>query len=398
MITNPPSFPPVLLEDGALQYFEDLLQQLGAKTLFIVADKPAYEFSGAGAVLEPVFSKRETTWFTEFALNPKIKDVKRGMVSFRETRPDAVIALGGGSSIDMAKLIAACGSQEGDPTEYATGKRKLENPGPPKIVIPTTSGTGSEATHFAVVYIGEEKYSLAHPSLLFEYVIIDPTLTHSLPPGATAASGLDALCQAIESIWAVGSTDESIGYAVEALDLALAHLETAVVAPDPAARLGMAKAAHLAGKAINISKTTAPHAFSYSVTTHYGVPHGTAVALTLGAFLQHNLGVDEASCNDPRGVEAVKKRLRIVIDHLGQGSPVAAQSRLRELVTAVGCPVSLADVGIKCEHLPRLIAAVNVERLSNNPRKITAKQMFTVLEPSTRETRRRAVRKDVGVL
>ncbi len=381
MKTNQSIHPPVLLGNGSLHRLEELLIRLDAKTVFLVADEPAYKFSGAAQVMDPVLQSRHTTWFTEFALNPKIADVERGVALFRNNRPDAVIALGGGSAIDMAKLIAGCGSQEGEPADYGTGKKKLEAAGPPKIVIPTTSGTGSEATHFAVVYVGEDKFSMAHPSLLPEYVLYDPALTHSLPPGPTAASGLDAFCQSIESIWAVGSTEESVGYSVEALDLSLKNLETAVLKPTPEARLAMAKAAHLAGKAINISKTTAPHAFSYAVTTRFGVPHGAAVALTVGAFLRHNLGVDDDSCNDPRGAEAVKKRLAILLQHLGEGSEETALSRIRELIVKINCPTRLGEVGVKREDLPGLIGAVNLERLSNNPRKITAEQMLALLEP-----------------
>lgn len=378
---NSPAFPPVLLEDGALRRIDELLTQLGAENLFFVADLPAYKFSGAAAILEPVLARRKVTWFTEFALNPKIEDVERGVALFREKNADAVISLGGGSALDMAKLISGCGSQNGVPADFATGKRKLEKSGPPKILIPTTSGTGSEATHFAVVYIGEQKFSMAHPSLLPEYVIIDPQLTHSLPPGPTAACGLDALCQAIESIWAVGSTTESIGYATEALRLALAHLETTVVNPTPEGRRAMARAAHLAGRAINISKTTAPHAFSYAVTTRFNVPHGAAVALTISAFLQHNCGVDDSSCTDPRGAAAVKERLQFLLDELGQGSLAPAVSRLEKIIARIGCPVRLGATGIRRDDLPGLIQAVNVERLSNNPRRITAHEMMHLLEP-----------------
>jgi alcohol dehydrogenase len=378
---NSPTFPPVLLEAGSLRHFEELLRQLHAEELFFVADQPAYERSGAARILDPVVTARKTTWFTEFALNPKIEDVERGVALFRKGRPDAVVALGGGSALDMAKLIAGCGSQSGVPADYATGSRKLEKAGPPKILIPTTSGTGSEATHFAVVYMGEQKCSLAHPSLLPEYAIIDPTLTHSLPPRPTAACGLDALCQAMESIWAVGATAESLAYATQALELALAHLENAVLHPTPQDRLAMARAAHLAGQAINLSKTTAPHAFSYAVTTRFGVPHGAAVALTVGAFLHYNYGVDDASCTDPRGPAAVKERLQLLLDLIGQGSLAVAQARLRSLTARIGCPVRLGETGIRREDLPGLIQAVNLERLSNNPRGITAEEMLTLLEP-----------------
>lgn len=377
---NDPDFPPVLLEAGALGRLGELLQRLRAQELFFVADPPAYELSGAARILDPIVTARKTTWFTEFALNPRIEDVERGVARFREVQPEVVIALGGGSALDMGKLIAGCGVQAGAPGEYASGQRTLERTGPPKILIPTTAGTGSEATHFAVVYVADQKYSMAHPSLLPEYVLIDPTLTYSLPPRPTAACGLDALCQAVESIWAVGADTESLGYATEALELALAHLENAVLDPRPPDRWAMARAAHLAGRAINISKTTAPHAFSYALTTRFQVPHGAAVALTLGAFLGYNHGVDDTTCADPRGAAAVRERLQMLLDLMGEGSLAAAQARLRLLMLRIGCPVRLGEVGVRRADLPGLIQAVNMERLSNNPRGISEASMMTLLE------------------
>jgi len=367
------------LASGALRSLGDLLDQLGVRRLFFVVDRPAFEHSGAWEILEPVLAGRETVSFEGFELNPKVEDLRRGCERFRAADPEIVLGLGGGSALDMAKLVAACGPQDGDPADYATGRRPLERWGLRTVLVPTTAGTGSEATHFAVVYEGGRKHSLAHASLLPDYALIDPDLTASLPPGPTASCGLDALCQAVESIWAVGADEESVGYASESLRLSLRHLENAVLRPDPEARLGMARAAHLSGKAINLSKTTAPHAFSYALTARFGVPHGSAVALTLPDFLIHNSGVDESSCSDPRGPAAVRRRIGQIIELLGSATAEDASERLRSLIAAIGCPTRLDEVGVEEEHLPGLVDAVNLERLSNNPRAIDAEGMRRLL-------------------
>jgi alcohol dehydrogenase class IV len=372
--------PQVIIAEGAIDQLDQLLAGLSAQRLFFVIDKPAYQFSGAREAMQACLGKREVTWFDEFELNPKIEDVERGVAMFRAAKPDVVMALGGGSALDIAKLIDACGAQEGAPLDYVLGNQPLANKPQPLIVIPTTSGTGSEATHFAVVYVGGKKFSMADAALLPDHVLIDPKLTWSLPARTTAACGLDALSQCIESAWAVGATDESIEYSCKGLRLALEHIEAAVGKPDPAARRGMAEAAYLSGKAINISKTTAAHAMSYAVTTHYHVPHGSAVALTLGAFLLFNSEVDAATCTDPRGVDAVKARIARIVDLLGGGSVAAAHARLQAIVSNIGSPMRLRDVGITSADLPGLIAQVNVERLSNNPRKITVQQMQSLLD------------------
>ena len=371
----------VIIDQGGINTLGALLDDLKAVTIFFVVDKPAYEFSGAAESLQQCFRNRKVTWFSDFELNPKLEDVARGKELFLQQKPDVVIAFGGGSALDMGKLIASCSVQQADLLELVTGKVALESESPPLIAIPTTSGTGSEATHFAVVYVGEKKYSLADKNVLPEYVLIDPGLTHSLPPDPTASSGLDALCQAIESIWSVGANKESVSYAKEALQLALDYIEQAVNAPTPEARMNMARAAYLAGKAINITKTTAPHAFSYGVTTRYGVPHGKAVALTLTSFLEFNYHVDDASCNDPRGVSSVKSRIKEeILKLLGDGSMEQAKARLDEIKKSVGSPLRLSEVGIKQEDIPELVDMVNLERLSNNPRKITKPEMEAMLK------------------
>jgi len=368
-----------LLEPGALRQLAPLLEGLRLRKLLFVLDRPAFESSGAAAILEPVLAKFAVEHFEGFELNPKVEDLRRGCALFRESEPELVLALGGGSALDMAKLIAACGPQAGDPADFATGRRPLERPGPPTLLAPTTAGTGSEATHFAVVYEGGKKHSLAHPSLLPDYAIIDPELTASLPPGPTASCGLDALSQAVESFWAVGANEESIGFATESLQLCLKHLENAVLRPDLEARHGMARAAHFSGQAINLSKTTAPHAFSYALTTRFGVPHGSAAALTLPDFLLYNHGVDEADCSDPRGPEAVRRRIGLILDLLGVATAEEARERLRALIASVGCPTLLREVGVCDEDLPGLVEAVNLERLSNNPRKIDVEGMRRLL-------------------
>jgi len=297
----------------------------------------------------------------------------------RRLRLDCVVAVGGGSAIDIAKVIAACGANPGEPAKYIAGDATLNEAGPPLIAIPTTAGTGSEATHFAVAYIGSKKYSLAHPGLLPKYAILDAQLTQSLPPAITAATGLDALCQAIESMWAVGGTAESRAFAEQAFELAWHHLPTAVKAPTPEARQAMLDAAHLAGKAINLGKTTAPHAISYALTTRYGTPHGMAVALTLAVVLRHNHEVDEASCTDPRGVAQVRESVARIIAILGCSTVEQTQHALEQFIAAIHCPTRLSQIGVQEADLADLAAAVNVERLGNNPRRISQAELVELL-------------------
>ena len=325
-------------------------------------------------------NSRTTTRFTHFELNPKLVDVERGIEAYRESAPDFVIALGGGTAIDLAKLIGSLAVQSEDARDIAMGRCSINVAGKPLMAIPTTAGTGSEASHFAVIYIGGNKYSVAHSSLLPDYAVVDSRLTESLPRRVTAATGLDAFCQAIESIWSVGATDESIKYATEAAELAFENLITAANSPTPAARHAMCRASYLAGKAINISKTTASHAISYALTSLHGVPHGMAVAISLAPMLAFNAEVSDADCNDPRGATAVRERIARIVQCLGAENVPESCRAINELLDRIDCPASLTDVGVKnSEDLNVIVDSVNFERLSNNPRRATREQLLEVL-------------------
>lgn len=375
--------PGVLLYEGAIESVASLIQQCRASRVFLVVDEPAYKACGAMPVLDPVLRNIHTTRFSGFQPNPKIEDIQRGVQMFRDAPPDLVVAIGGGTAIDLGKLIALIGNQDASPTDIVTGKVKSSAAALPLIAIPTTAGTGSEATHFAVAYIGTQKYSVADASLIPWQAIVDPRLTTSLPPAITAATGLDALCQAIESIWAVGATDQSVQYAKSAIGQALGHLATSVHAPTPASRMAMCRASHLAGKAINITKTTAPHALSYILTSQYHVPHGFAVAMTLARFLAFNSKVDARSCVDPRGAQSVRIRIAQIVDALGTADVHQACDRFTKLATSIGCPASMADLGITTkERFEEIAASVNVERMSNNPRRIDRPQLVELLMQS----------------
>lgn len=366
---------PLLLE--SIKELPTALSAISAERLFLVLDKGAYEFCGAKSALETCFANKVISIFDRFELNPKIEDVERGIEQYRNFRPDIVIALGGGTAIDLAKLISAFAVQKSASRDIAVGRASIEDVCKPLIAIPTTAGTGSEATHFAVVYVDGEKYSVANQSLLPTYAVLDWTLTQSLPRNMTAATGLDAFCQAIESIWAVAANEESLTYALEAAQLAFTHLPAATNAPTEVARRAMCRASHLAGRAINITKTTAPHALSYYLTSRHGVPHGMAVACTLTRLLDFNAGVTEDDCCDPRGAQAVRERIGRILGIVGSTGLEEASEAIKKMLSSVGCP-SLPDI-IEGDDLSRMVDSVNVERLMNNPRRASRSQLLRLL-------------------
>ncbi|WP_246120043.1 phosphonoacetaldehyde reductase [Blastopirellula retiformator] len=368
------------LDDGSIRTVETILASQNSRRPFVVYDETAYVSSGAQAALQSTFANRATTWFSQFELNPKLPDVEQGVELFRKSQSDVIVAIGGGTAIDIAKLIAALSQQTDPAAAIIRGERPLADFDIPLIAIPTTAGTGSEATHFAVVYIQNEKFSLAHPHILPQFTIVDSQLTRSLPRSITAATGLDAFCQAIESLWAVGSTDQSIAYASEALPLIVENLPIAVLAPTAKSRRGMSRAAHLAGKAINISRTTAPHAISYAITSRHGFPHGVAVAMTLSRMLKYNASVQAADCADPRGVSFVQRQIDRIVDLLASQTLEEASQKIDSFIAKLGCPTSLQAAGINTRpQIEAIVQQVNAERMSNNPRSSTSATLLDLL-------------------
>ncbi|MAG94076.1 MAG: alcohol dehydrogenase [Planctomycetaceae bacterium] len=359
----------------------EILDRLSCRSVFLVADPVAYEGSGAKRVLTPSLASRHVVVFREFRPNPCLESLKQGIESYQAAQADVILAVGGGTAIDLAKLIGYSAAQAADPADVIATLPSNPRKGLPLIVAPTTAGTGSEATHFAVVYKDGRKHSVAHPYLLPEHAIVDASLTETMPPNITAQSGLDALCQAIESMWSVHSTPASVDDATESIRLAWRHLNAAVHHPSKEDRRAMCRAAHLAGRAINISKTTAPHAISYTITSQFSVPHGRAVALTLGAVLAFNAGVSESECADPRGPAHVGKTINDIVRLLGFETARDAERGIQSFVASLDCPTRLSEVGVTTDsQIEEIAGSVNVERLANNPRRLTGTSLRAILK------------------
>lgn len=352
---------------GAAGRLTEVLDELYCRSVFVVAGRQSYRASGAAAAVAPALRSRQTRLFTDFEVNPKLVHVQQGVAAFRAARPDAIVAVGGGSALDMAKLIN-CFAANSEQADRVLTAADIERRGVPLIAIPTTAGSGSEATPFAAVYHGFTKHSVDHPSLLPDVTIVDPALTRSMPPYMTAVTGLDALSQAVESYWSVGSTEESRALAARAVTITRNTLADAVHAPTDGARRNMAEAANLAGKAIAVTRTTGPHALSYALTAHLGVPHGHAVALFLPYFFRYNLEVSDADCTDPRGPAHVHRVVTELCRLLGAPATGEICLAVQRFVGSLGVATDFATLGVTPEALAGLLDEVNHERLRNNPR------------------------------
>jgi alcohol dehydrogenase class IV len=355
---------------GAAARLGEILDRLGATSIFVVSGRASYAGSGAEHAFAPALAGRRVVRFCDFSPNPTSDEVTRGVAALRGSGAGVVIAVGGGSALDLAKLVNVCAAHPGEPVDYLTGRRRLSERALPLVAVPTTAGSGAEATHFATVYVDGVKHSAASRLMLPEQVILDPALTMSLPAAITASTGMDALAQGIESYWSVAATDASRSLAREAIERAARSLPAAVAGGDADVRGEMMIAANLAGKAIDVSRTTAPHALSYAITIGFGVPHGHAVGLTLAEILAYNAEVCDDDVRHPGGASFVRDRMREVSAALGCASANEAAAYLARTMAAIGLETRLRALGVTRADLPSLVRSVNDERLSNNPRRL----------------------------
>jgi alcohol dehydrogenase class IV len=396
------------LRTSSIQQLRALKEIYRPRKTLLVTGNHSFKASGARALIDECFNTDEIIHFNDFEVNPQFKDAVKGTQLAIDNNIDCIVAVGGGSALDVAKLIKAFLShayfkaQLTDAPQATSSKRaastylKLDvqaaeqvvrgkEPIPPCaipfIAIPTTAGSGSEATHFAVAYIDKQKFSVASPVLHPSAHILEGSFLASAAPYQKAVNGLDALAQAIEGYWAVSSSEESRGYSLEAIKLLMMHLSPAIETNNIDDLDAVMQAAHLAGKVINVTKTTAPHAFSYGFTSFYKVPHGHAVWLTLPSVFQLHCYADSDSLNDPRGLVTFQQIMDDLCDLLKITDASSAKRTLQQLMVDLGVEPSMLKLGVTTKQQRRFLSEhVNIERLKNNPLKLSSEHIEAIFE------------------
>ncbi len=295
--------------------------------------------------------------FDQFTPNPLYEDVVKGVRMFREGRCDAIVAVGGGSSIDVAKCIKLYSSMN-DSRLYLDQEYKDNDV--TLIALPTTSGTGSESTRYAVIYYDGKKQSVTHESIIPKYAILDYRNLITLPMYQKKCTVMDALCQSIESWWSVNATEESRVYSRKALEMIVENLD-AYLANEENGNRDMMVAANLAGQAINITQTTAAHAMSYKLTSLYRVPHGRAAFMCLPYIWKY--------MNEKNVLPEV---FGDIAEVLGQNNVDAAVEYLHDMDTKL---FDEYPVEMNQEDLEILTTSVNPVRLKNNPLQLAEEEI-----------------------
>ena len=359
---------------NSLDNLEVFLKEKKPKSIFLVTGKKSYLKCGAKHKLEPILKNYKYTRFFNFEENPKIEDVEKGVAVYNKNHCDLIIAIGGGSAIDIAKLVNFFNKKSkpftGNFTSTLSEKDKA-----PFVAIPTTAGAGSEATHFAVVYANNLKYSIADKNLTPDVVLIDHSFLKSQSKYQMIVSGLDAFCQGIESFWCVNSNDESLEFSRRAITYSWNNLKNAVKGEEVLHDL--AKAAYFAGKAINITKTTGPHSLSYGFTTNYGLAHGHAVSMFLPFFVKFHKNIDSENCNDLRGPGFVLNQMKEIADILSVHVD-DLEHEIVDFLKELQVEINFEKLGVDKPGFLTAIEGLNQDRLRNNPRLLSKQDISEI--------------------
>ncbi|MEL7556162.1 MAG: phosphonoacetaldehyde reductase [bacterium] len=347
----------ILNHVDSVKNIEKILNNLKCHKILFVCGKSSYEKLPLKADIDSQNIKH--IYFSEFFPNPLYEDVSKGIDLFVNEKCDGILAIGGGSAIDVAKCIKLFCKMEKE-TNYL--QQEFKDTGIPLIAIPTTAGTGSESTKYAAIYYKGKKYSVTHESILPNYAILDSRSLRTLSIYQKKCTMLDALCQAAESWWCVNSTEESKKYSKIAIEMIVANYER-YLANDESVTGNLMLAANYAGRAINISPTTAAHAMSYKIISMYNIPHGHAVAVCFPHVWKYMIE-NSNKCIDNRGEKYLISVFNEIAVALGLRNGNDAIDWFLFLLEKLELsnPVSndVNDINV-------LVSSVNIERLKNNP-------------------------------
>lgn len=296
--------------------------------------------------------------FERFQPNPLYESVVAGVKLFQANNCEGIIAVGGGSAIDVAKCIKLYSNM--NPVENYLKQSIVPNT-ISLIAVPTTAGSGSEATKYVVIYYKGKKRSIMHESCIPDVVLHDSHALKTLPVYQKKAAMLDALCHSIEAYWSVNSTDQSKEYSKKAIKMILPNID-GYLSNDAEASASMLTAAYFAGKAINITQTTAGHAMCYRLTSLYGISHGHAASMCLRKLWPW-MTMNTSKCIDPRGENYLRKIFKEISILLECENELLAAEKFNCMFNNLELEVPQA----KEEDYEILKNSVNPERLKNNP-------------------------------
>lgn len=326
---------------GQTKHLSDFIQ---GENVLIICDPFLYQ-SGAAQKIGNGIQDKNVTYFSEIEPNPSCESVDKAALIARQIKADCVVGIGGGSSLDVSKIVSCLATNEGSIYDYYSGGTRTLMPRKTTLIcIPTTAGTGSEVTNVGVFTNKKThvKMPMVNDEFWPDYSLIDSELTYTLPPAVTASTGMDAFCHAIEAYWNKDAQPMCDMVAMGALKLILENIKTAYDEPNNAdARSAMILASLMAGVAFSQTRTTGIHAVSFPLTAEFGASHGTACSITLPAFIKVSS-------------EQKRQKMQGLVQYLGYESVESFAANVEQLMQSMNMPTRLHELGIKDEDIPHI--------------------------------------------
>ena len=345
------------------------------KKIFLLTGYNSFNKSGAFKLFQKVQNNLKI--FFKKSFYPEIKELQNIANSINKFEPEIVLAIGGGSVIDYAKILKVVDLKNDIFIQLFRKKIKKYNSNFKLVVIPTTAGSGAEVTSGAVIYNGKIKHSVENKTLIPDYFFLIKEFVIKGNKKIKASSGFDAIAQSIESIISVKANKNSIMFATKSLNISQKNFIDFVNKPNESNVGQMCLAANLSGEAINITKTTAPHAVSYPFTAHFGISHGHAVSLTLNDFLKFNYKFKDRSYPKIN----LKERFELIFKAMKCKNINELDMLISELKRKTFLIDDYKKLGVIINRdLPKIINGVNLLRLKNNPIKLDQNDLITVLK------------------
>lgn len=353
----------VVAGPGTLARLDELVG--GTHRVLLLSD-PGVRAAGIVDRVEALLATRVVTTHDRVPANPSTAALDVAAADAREARVELVVAVGGGSVLDAAKAVALLVTRGGSAEELARGT--AGPPGLPVVAVPTTAGTGAETNGFGVCEdAAHRKVYLGDVSTVPVAVVLDPELTLGLPPGATAATGFDAVVHGVESLLSRGATPVSRSFARESLRLTVPALRAAVAdGSDLDARAAMLLGANLAGRALTLSGLGLVHGLGHSLTALTGTPHGVALAAVAGSALRLGVGADPTAGAD-------------VAAALGAVTPHHAVDLVVALAADVGLPPGVRARGLDGAGVAQLVARTLADPVTRNAPRVPDAAELTAL-------------------
>lgn len=366
----------IVFGPGALKKLPELLKRSSSEKTMVISD---HGLEKAGVVRKVMDLVRENgitaSVFLDIQPNPTVEMVEEAAKAYRESGADSIVALGGGSPMDVAKAVGVLARYGGSITDYE-GAHLVPGAIEPVIAIPTTAGTGSEVTAFSVITDSARDYKLTVFSyeLLPKYALLDPEMIRSVPPSIAAACGIDALIHAIEAYLSLGSSPFSDAMAEKAMELIGKNIRSYVANPkDEEAAGAMMSGSMFAGIAFAWARLGNVHAMSHPVSAFFHVPHGVANGILLPVVLEYNGLSDQGRYERIYHYICPNKAL------VKGFCPEMLVEEIRKLNLSLGIPKSLAEVGVTEDKIPQMAEdAMKSGNIGVNPRHTALRDVISL--------------------